>query len=61
MDDITNLKIDFDELERDKQRNFRNRLEFIKWYAEWLKKTPNAVWSKAQKAVVEQFPTGKKS
>ncbi|MDP3742700.1 MAG: hypothetical protein Q8R15_05275 [Candidatus Micrarchaeota archaeon] len=56
MSELTDLKIDFAELEEQKRRNFRERLKFIDWYAEWLKKTPNEVWSKAQNAVVEQFP-----
>ena len=54
-DDITKVKIDFEQLEAEKQRNFKERLEFIDWYVEWLKRTPNKVWSKAQKEVVEQF------
>ncbi len=60
MTELSDLKIDFEELEREKKRNFQRRLEFITWYAEWLKKTPNSVWSKMQKAVVEQFPSDKK-
>ena len=48
-------KIDLKELVEEKKRNFQQRLEFIDWYAEWLKKTPNKKWSKAQKVVVEQF------
>ncbi len=54
LDDLKNLKIDFEELEEEKRRNFKSRLEFIKWYTDWLKKTPNSVWSKVQKEVVEQ-------
>jgi len=53
-DDISKLKIDFEELEEQKRRNFQERLKFIDWYAEWLKKTPNAVWSKVQKNFIEK-------
>jgi len=49
------LKIDFKELEEQKERNFKERLAFIDWYVDWLKKTPNNVWSKAQNKVVEQY------
>lgn len=42
-------EIDLEELKRKKEKNFQERLEFIKWYAEWVKKTPNNVWSKQQK------------
>ncbi|MBU2100025.1 hypothetical protein KKG83_08160 [Candidatus Micrarchaeota archaeon] len=41
-------KIDLKELEKEKERNRKNRLEFVKLYAEWLKKTPNKIWSKQQ-------------
>jgi len=39
-------KIDLKELEQEMARNRQQRLEFVKMYAEWLKKTPNEVWSK---------------
>lgn len=41
-------KKDLKELEEEKKRNFKQRLEFIDMYVEWLKKTPNKVWSKQQ-------------
>ena len=28
------------------ERNRQQRLEFVDFYANWLKKTPNKVWSK---------------
>ena len=34
------------ELEEEKERNFRQKLEFVRIYAEWVKKTPNKEWSK---------------
>jgi len=48
-------KIDLKELDEEKERNRKQRLEFVKQYAEWLKRTPNRKWSKEQKVVVEQF------
>lgn len=39
---------DFKELEAEKKRNRQQRMEFVSMYAEWLKKTPNKVWSKQQ-------------
>ncbi len=39
--------VDFKELEEKKRRNKEERLQFIDWYVEWIKKTPNNVWSKA--------------
>lgn len=36
-------KKDLREIEEEKKRNFEQRMEFVKMYAEWLKKTPNKV------------------
>lgn len=30
----------------DREKNFRQRLEFVHFWAEYVKRTPNAVWSK---------------
>lgn len=46
------LKVDLKELAKDKKGNFEERLKFIDAYVEWLKKTPNSVWSKQQKAAL---------
>lgn len=42
-------EVDLKELKKIKQQNFRERLEFIDKYVEWLKKTSNKEWSKQQK------------
>ena len=47
------MKLDLKELEADKKRNFEERLRFIDVYVEWLKRTPNAVWSKQQKDLID--------
>ena len=39
---------DLKELEEEKERNRKQRMEFVNRYAEWLKKTPNKKWSKQQ-------------
>lgn len=46
-------KIDLEELKKLKEENFRERLEFIDRYAEWLKKTPNKKWSSDQKEITD--------
>ena len=43
---------DLEELKRDKRRNFEERLKFIDLYVEWLKKTPNKVWSRQQNELI---------
>ena len=47
-------KIDLEELGKEMARNREQRLEFAKQYAEWVKKTPNKVWSKQQKGLLDQ-------
>ncbi len=42
-------KKDLRELEKEKELNNRQRMEFVDLYADWLKKTPNRVWSKRHK------------
>lgn len=41
-------KKDLKELEKEIERNRKQRMEFVEMYAKWLKKTPNKVWSKQQ-------------
>lgn len=51
--DDSSLPIANMELEKDKERNLEQRMEFIDEYAEWVKKTPNGVWSKQQKRMID--------
>ena len=46
-------KVDLEELNRQKEQNFQERLKFIDLYVEWLKKMPNKEWSRQQKQVVD--------
>lgn len=46
--------VDLEELEKQKKRNFQQRLEFIDQYVEWLKKTPNKKWSEQQKKIINK-------
>lgn len=43
------------ELKFDKKKNLEERLKFIHYYAEWVKKVPNEVWSKQQAKLVNSF------
>ncbi len=47
---------DFDlkELRAQQKKNFLERLKFIDSYVEWLKRTPNKVWSKQQNVIINQ-------
>lgn len=44
--------IDLEALEKFKEKNFRERLEFIDKYAESLKKKSNKEWSSEQKDLI---------
>jgi hypothetical protein len=46
-------KIDLEELKRIKEENFKERLEFIDKYTEWLKKKSNKKWSSEQKDLID--------
>lgn len=43
------------ELMFDRERNREERLEFIRFYAEWVKKVPNEVWSRQQARLINSF------
>lgn len=45
--------IDLDELKRFKKQNFKERLRFIKEYADWMKSKPSKEWSRQQREVVD--------
>lgn len=51
-DSIKNIKVDMVEVRADIARNKQERLEFLDQYADWLKKTPNKVWSKQQNVIL---------
>lgn len=39
-------KIDLNELKKEMELNRQQRREFTRQFANWLKKTPNKVWSR---------------
>ena len=45
--------MDLGELEADRIRNRQQRLDFVVWYAQWVKRTPNSIWSKQQKDFID--------
>lgn len=46
--------MNLNEIEEDLLRNRKQRLEFITMYAKWVKRTPNSVWSKQQKQMLDE-------
>jgi len=47
------MKVNIEALKKEKEANFKERLEFIDRYVEWLKATPNKVWSKQHKEFID--------
>jgi hypothetical protein len=45
--------IDLQELKKQKEENFRDRLDFIKKYVAWIQKTDNKEWSKQHNKIVD--------
>ncbi len=45
--------IDLEKLKKLKEDNFKERLEFIDKYTEWLKKKSNKKWSSEQKDLID--------
>ena len=47
------MEFNLEEMKKTKERNFQQRLEFIDMYVEWIRKTPNSVWSAQQKKFLD--------
>ncbi len=47
-------EINLKELKKAKEENFRERLEFLDKYANWVKNTNNTKWSSAQKTIINR-------
>lgn len=43
------------ELSFDKKAHLQERLAFVRQYAAWVKRTPDAEWSRQQAALVDSF------
>jgi hypothetical protein len=43
------------ELAFDKKANRKERLAFVRTYAAWVKRTPNAEWSRQQAELIDSF------
>ncbi len=42
-------------LRYDRQENLKERIEFIRYYVQWIKKTSNEIWSKQQAELIDSF------
>ena len=39
----------------DRERNLLQRLEFVRFYARWVKSVPNEVWSEQQAVIINSM------
>ena len=46
------MKIDFDELKKQKEKNFKERLEFIKFWTKYIKSHSDKEWSNQQNIII---------
>jgi len=53
MKDIKDIKVDLVELAKFKERNFKERLEFIDWWVNYIKTHSDKEWSKQQKEIID--------
>ena len=49
---IRNIDVNLEELKRDKEKNFQERLKFIDWWVEYMKKHSDGQWSSEQNKVI---------
>ena len=47
------MRIDLKELDKDRKRNFEERLKFVKYWAEYVKSHPDEVWSEQQNLLID--------
>jgi hypothetical protein len=52
MKNIKDIKIDLKELEEDKKKNFKERLWFIDYWADYVKAHSDKEWSKQQNMLI---------
>ncbi len=47
------IKFDWIEVKNDKMRNFRDRVWFVKFWAQYVKTNPDELWSKGQARLID--------
>jgi len=50
--DLSNIEVDLEKLKNDKDVNFRERLNFIKFWAEYVKTHSDEDWSEQQNIII---------
>jgi len=50
---VEQIKFDRREFEADRRRNWKQRLEWIDFWADYMKSKPNRVWSAEQRVLID--------
>jgi hypothetical protein len=53
MESIKDIHVDLTELEKDKKRNFEERLKFIDWWVNYMKTHSDEEWSEQQNGIID--------
>ena len=53
MESIKDIKVDLEELKKFKAQNAKERLEFIDWWVDYMKKNKDEKWSEQQNVVID--------
>ena len=53
MGSIKDITIDLEELKKEKQKNFEERMKFIDFWADYVKKHSDKEWSAQQKILID--------
>lgn len=57
----TEIKINLEEIKKEKQKNFKERLWFINYWANYVKTNPDEDWSQQQKVLIDSQIKGAQS
>lgn len=49
----SDIQIDKDELKKEREKNFRERLRFVSYWVNYIKNHPDKEWSKQQNIVID--------
>jgi hypothetical protein len=53
MESIKDINIDLEELEREKKKNFEERMKFIDFWTDYIKSNPDKKWSREQNLLID--------
>ena len=55
------IRLDFREEDAERERNRQSNREWIDYYVDWLRRTPNREWSKQQRRLIDSVLSSARS